>query len=269
MLRYIFKPKGGEQHFKGFIHIPQDGIYTFYYRAGGNGELLINGLTISPKNRYLGAPYPRVIKLKAKAGYLAIEFWASMTGSKYWSASSEISWEGPSFERKFMEFSDFVYSQKELKSIAEKVKINKLGQDDNERNEGIRNHYLGAFSGGGGKIYLNGKIIGELKAGQLWTQSTKLHKGDILMIKADAAGEGRLNGAGLAGLFKGKPLFGTEDCKLSPSMPENSSLVQENKASILGPAGQTIMAKEALKFFNSKLVWVQNAKSVSLIFEVE
>ena len=273
MRKYIFKPKGGEQHFKGFVHIPKDGVYTFYYRAGGNGELLIDGQVVSPKNRYLGAPYPRVIQLKAKAGYLPIEFWSSMVGSKYWTASNEISWEGPGFERRFMEFSDFVFSEKELKNITQKVSVNKLGSDDKERNEGIRNHYLGAFAGGGGEIYLNGKIIGELKSGQLWTYSTNLQKGDVLLVKAKAAGKAENCGVGLASLLKGKPFISSTDCKLNSELVSDTSLTEKPQTGSLknssgNGAGQKVMAKDPLKFFKSKAVWVQNAKTVWLKYVV-
>jgi len=114
MSEYIFKPNGGEQHFKGHLKVPADGVYTIYYRAGGNGELIVGDKVVSPENRYHGAPYPRVIHLKLKAGYVPIEFWSNMRGTKYWSANNEISWQGPDFARRPMDFTDFVYVVKKL-----------------------------------------------------------------------------------------------------------------------------------------------------------
>ena len=168
-----------------------------------------------------------------------------------------------------MEFSDFVYSHKELKGITQKVSVNKLGSDDKARNEGIRNHYLGAFAGGGGEIYLNGKIIGELKPGQLWTYSTNLQKGDVLLVKAKAADKAENSGVGLTSLFKGRLAFNSADCELKSELVTETSLSEKPQKGNLknssgNSAGQKVMAKDPLKFFKSKAIWVQNAKTVWL-----
>lgn len=126
MRRYIFKPEAGEHHFEGLLNVPADGIYTFYYRAGGNGELSLGGKVVSAENRYHGAPYPRVIQVKLREGQVPIHFWANMKGSKYWSASTEFSWEGPGIPRRFMEFSDFLHAQSRLDEIRAKITENKL-----------------------------------------------------------------------------------------------------------------------------------------------
>lgn len=273
MRQYIFKPKGGEQHFQGFLKIPRDGVYTIHYRAGGNGELLVGGKVVSPQNRYLGAPYPRIIHLKARAGYLPIEFWSNMIGSKYWTTSNEISWEGPGFERKFMEFSDFVYSQKDLEKIAEKVSVNKLGSDDENRYEGIKNFYLGAFSGGDGEVFLNDNLIGELKAGQLWTHSTNLQKGDVLTVKTTGSDKSKKNGVGLACLFKGKPFFSNADCSITFELNEIKTITEplnfKGKKALNNEVYQLDSGKNPLKFFNCKPVWVKNAKTVWLKYTVK
>ncbi len=269
MRRYIFKPEGGVQNFKGYLKVPTDGIYTLYYRAGGNGELLVNGQVVSPENRYLGAPYPRIIRLKLKAGYVPIHFWSNMRGTKYWSANNEISWEGPGMERRFMEFSDFVYSQAELDGIAGKVSVNKLGGSD-DRDEGIRQHYLAALASGGGEVFLNGVQIGDIRSGgQLWHHSTNLMKGDVLVVKASSGGKDQF--AGLSALDKGRPFFGSKDGRVTTTEPSPEFYKSTSYDIGLDSPSDADMKKDRnpLEIFDSEPVWKSNAETIWLKYVIE
>lgn len=272
MRRYIFKPKGSEQHFKGLLKIPRDGIYTIYYRAGGNGELLVGEDVISPQNRYLGAPYPRIIRLKLKKGYLPLEFWSNMRGSKYWSANNEISWEGPGMSRRPMEFKDFVYSETDLQKIKSKLSVNKLGNDEDSRYQGIKNYVLGAVAYGKGELYLNGKVISEVKDGRAIQKSINLMKGDVLVLKAP---KGRKEeGAGIAALYKGKPFFSSTDCRITTTQPGPSFFTKPtyepglSKASA-AEANEKASKQNKLRFYQSPVVWKTGAETVWLKYVVK
>ncbi len=268
MREYIFKPKGGRQNFAGHLKVPADGVYTFYYRAGGNGELLVGNQVVSPENDYQGAPYPRVIHVKLKAGYVPFEFWANMWSGKYWSANNEISWQGPGFDRRPMAFNDFVYSQADLDAIAAEVSVNKLGGDD-DRYAGIRNDYLAALSYTDGDVYLNGVKLGNTPDSRVWNHSINLQKGDVLVYRAKCDGKHR--GAAFTALRKGRPLFLTQDCMMTTQEPPESFYTNPAyepglvKATPAGVADRT-ERHGAMNAYQADKVWHDGAETIWLKF---
>ncbi len=271
MRDYIFKPEGGRQNFAGYLKVPADGEYTFYYRAGGNGELVIGNQVVSPELPTLGAPYPRIIRVKLKAGYVPFEFWASMQGSKYWDANTEIGWAGPGFERRPMAFGDFVYSKADLDAIADQVDVNQLGGED-DRYEGIRRFYLAARTFGGGEVYLNGRLLGTPDSGRVWTHSVNLKRGDVIVLKAESTKDHR--GAALAALHKGKLLFASSDCQWTTAEPDAGFFTRPVVGDGLAKARSEDVSPKAAKdqsmrAYGSELVWLEEADTVWLKYVVK
>jgi len=113
----------GRKIFSGYLNVPKDGIYTFYFRRNQDGYLKIDGKLLLDYHGYIGEPIAQQVKVPLIKGLHPIEFCVQLKPSRVqgWSKEFELSWSGPGLKRRDMNESDYLYNPAKLASLQKQV----------------------------------------------------------------------------------------------------------------------------------------------------
>lgn len=114
----------GRVQYNGYLKVPEDGIYTLYFRPDHDGYLKIDGRMISNYSGYIRTMVPRVYKLTLKEGMHSLEFDYQIKRADFgrWYVMAEFEWEGPAFERQPSCQAELYHSPESLSQLAGEVR---------------------------------------------------------------------------------------------------------------------------------------------------
>lgn len=113
----------GRLKYEGYLDVPEDGLYTLYFRPDQDGYLKVDGKLLLDYRGYIGNPVARIARVSLEAGLHALEFDYQFRPAEFnrWYNFCEFEWEGPGVERRALRPGDLLHDPDRVEALAGKV----------------------------------------------------------------------------------------------------------------------------------------------------